>query len=232
MNNINIIVNIIIVILLIYFFYQIPNNFINTHVTNKPLVFGPKYLKDTENNLILNSEVLENKQNSKDYSYNLWLFVLNDFGSLLKDNDKLIFVHKDNGSSETFSLLYNQKTSSLKYKMNNKIFNVETEIPQRKWTNISINFQGKIMDIYINGKLENSLVLDFYPKTPSGPILLSSKECSDSNKKYNESGIPGYIDIFRYTNEYLDPDRVESIYNSENPVGEKSPSDNIFWWTG
>jgi len=224
-------VNLLIIIILIVRYHQVFRYFMQTHVTDSPLILGPRYLRDSKSDLHLKSSVLENTTASKQYSYNLWLNMDNVNESTGSVKDKVIFSH-GNSKIPYFSLIYSADKSVLKYKFSDRLLDnaSETTLPQQTWVNISINIDQNLLDIYINGKLLKSRELtDYFPHPPSGFISLKCKECSNER---NPSGVYGYIDIFRYYNEYLEPKRVKSMYEAGKPRDKEAPSDNVFWWTG
>ena len=228
MNNTNIYVNIIMFIILFIYFKKLIGNFINAHITNKPLLLGSRYLREMTDNLDIKATILENSSRSSQYTYNLWLFLENISRENIDSfsNIKKIFSHNDNGNKETFSLSYDYTTSELivNYSPKDTI-----TVPQQKWVNISINLNVNMMDIYLDGKMVKSVKLETIPLTPGGIISLKCRSCSDT-KLDKTSGIYGYIDIFRYFNEYLTPEKVEDIYLSGLPDKNNNPSDNTFWW--
>ena len=230
MNNANIFVNISMLIILIIFFRKLIGNFMEAHVTNQPLVFGSRYLRETKENLDIKASILENPSKSMKYTYNLWLFFENiSSENIDSDNsDKEIFIHKSQSGTSganPFELFYNHKSSTIYAKINNTKYSIV--VPQQKWINISINIDTTIVDFYLDSELVKSEKLVNITNIPGGNIELITSCCAEESKK---SGIYGYIDIFRYFNEYLKPDRVKEIYLAGVPGKNDNPSDNTFWW--
>ena len=88
------------------------------------------------------------------------------------------------------------------------------------------------MDIYIDGELKKSRRLSTVPAILDGndPITIITKECTNVKKSHPFSGVYGYIDIFRYFNDYIEPDRIKEMYESAAPEYNDNPSDSTFWW--
>jgi len=230
MNNANIFVNVSMLIILIVFFRKLISNFMEAHVTNQPLIFGSRYLRETKDNLDIKANVLENPSKSMKYTYNLWLFLENVSSENIDSNNlnKEIFVHKPlSGGAGTipFGLFYNHTSSTIYAEINKKQYSIV--VPQQKWINISINIDTTIVDFYLDSELVKSEKLTDITNIPGGYINLKTSCCAESGKK---SGIYGYIDIFRYFNEYLKPERVKEIYLAGVPGKKDNPSDNTFWW--
>jgi len=231
MISANVFVNITMFILLVVFFRKIISRFIDTHVSNEPILFGSRYLRGTDTNLVITSNTLDNPKRSRKITYNLWLNLENvskSTGDIVGekidtvDVGKTIFNHNDN-----FKLYYNAQNSNLYFVVNKKILeNCEIVVPQQKWFNLNIGLDGTIIDIYIDSELKKSVRASSVPAIPNGKITIICKQCTDNTK----SGVYGYIDIFRYYNRYIEPDRVKEIYESGKPDKESNPSDNAFWW--
>jgi len=225
--NVNLFVNITIFILFVIFFRKIVGRFIDSHFVNEPLLFGPKYLRGTDTDLVITANVLENPNNVRDITYNLWLNLENVGSSVGDISEKLIFNHND-----VYKLSYNAEKSILYFLINNKkVPNCEIKVPQQKWINVNIGVKDSIVDFYLNGELHNSVQLDIVPPIPKGKITIICKECTKKTGGKNiKSGVYGHIDIFRYFKEYIEPQRVKDIYEAEKPEKDSSPSDNVFWW--
>ena len=229
MISANVFVNITMFILLVVFFRKIISRFIDTHVSNEPILFGSRYLRGTDTDLVITSNTLDNPKRSRKVTYNLWLNLENVSKSTGDIQDKVIFSQNDGN----YKLLYNAQDSTLKFKINNKE-SCEIVVPQQKWFNLNIGLDGTIVDMYIDSELERSVRVSSVPPIPSGKLTIICKQCTQKSGKTkvinNKSGVYGYIDIFRYYNRYIEPDRVKEIYESGKPDKESNPSDNAFWW--
>ena len=229
MISVSLFVNITILILLVVFFRKIISRFIDTHVSNEPLLFGSRSLRGTSSDLVISANILDNPKKSRKVTYNLWLQLDNIGNSRGDTTDKIIFNHNNN-----FRVVYNAKQSKLNFligKRKQKYKNCEIQVPQQKWFYINIGFEGTLMDIYIDGELKKTIRLDIVPDIPNGQITIVCKKCTQKVDKSNSnSGVYGDIDIFRYFNRYLEPERVKEIYEASKPENNGQPSDNAFWW--
>jgi len=230
MISVSLFVNITILILLVVFFRKFISRFIEAHVSNEPLLFGSRSLRGTSSDLTINASILENSKRSRKVTYNVWLHLDNVGDSRGDISEKAVFNHNDN-----FSVVYAAKESELNFLIGNKKYpQCEIQVPQQKWFNLNIGFDGTIMDIYIDGELKKTVRLSIVPPIPNGKMTIVCKKCSQKvdrkNNKNTKSGVYGDIDIFRYYNKYIEPDRVKEIYESSKPEKNNNPSDNAFWW--
>ena len=230
-------VNITVLILLIVFFRKIITRFIESHVSNEPLLFGARYLRATDTDLTITAKILQNPKRSRKITYNLWL-KLDNIGDDKGNTDlKTIFQHGKGPTARTTGrangILYDAKNSKLLFLINNTILSsCSIQVPQQKWFNLNIGLDGTIMDIYIDGELKKSRRLSTVPAILDGndPITIITKECTNAKKSNPFSGVYGYIDIFRYFNDYIEPDRIKEMYESAAPEYNDNPSDSTFWW--
>ena len=73
-------------------------------------------------------------------------------------------------------------------------------IPANKWINVIIRCQGSTIDVYINGTITKSIVLDNTPKQNYGDVLVSQN-----------GGFDGNISNFRYYNYALGVNEIQQI---------------------
>jgi hypothetical protein len=76
-------------------------------------------------------------------------------------------------------------------------------IPLNKWTNVMMVVQNRVMDIYINGKLEKSKSLLNQPREEKGGNLYIT----------NNGGFPGFLSYVQYYDKSLAPHGVMKAYN-------------------
>ena len=138
-----------------------------------------------------------------DYSYSIWTYVLDwnyNYGST-----KSIFKR------EGLEVFYSKHQNDLIIKMDTNNSSGEktepfecgvTNIPIQKWTNIIISVYGKALDVYINGKLVKTCVMQNIPTSPKGQGVT----LSDNN------GFSGYTSRFKYMNTPMDPQTAWNIY--------------------
>ena len=110
MISVSLFVNITILILLVVFFRKFISRFIDTHVSNEPLLFGSRSLRGTSSDLVINASILENSKRSRKVTYNVWLHLDNVGDSRGDISEKAVFNHNDN-----FSVVYAAKESELNF---------------------------------------------------------------------------------------------------------------------
>jgi hypothetical protein len=77
------------------------------------------------------------------------------------------------------------------------------EIPLQKWVNITIVSSGRVLDIYMDGKLTRSCVLDNVVNVPTGELKLRLGETG---------GFGGRYSSVQMWNQQLTPDTIYGIY--------------------
>lgn len=77
------------------------------------------------------------------------------------------------------------------------------EVPLQKWVNITIVSSGRVLDIYMDGKLSRSCVLDNVIKVPAGDLKLRLAE---------SGGFGGRYSSVQMWSQQLTPDLIYGIY--------------------
>lgn len=88
------------------------------------------------------------------------------------------------------------------------------EVPLQRWVNITIVSSGRVLDIYMNGKLSRSCVLKNVLEVPRGPMTLNLGE---------HGGFGGHYSTAQMWNQQLTPDVIYTIYQ----VGPTQDSRNF-----
>lgn len=87
-------------------------------------------------------------------------------------------------------------------------------IPLQKWVNVVYVLDNRVVDIYINGKLERSCVLTGVPLLNSRDLyLFPLNPQSNSMVKMKQHGFMGQFSSLRYFSSSLRPVDVARIYN-------------------
>jgi hypothetical protein len=76
-------------------------------------------------------------------------------------------------------------------------------IPIQKWVNLSISVYNKTLDVYVNGKLNKTCVMDSVPVMSSGDIHITPG-----------GGFDGYTSKFQFYPEALNPQEIWNIYSN------------------
>ena len=76
-------------------------------------------------------------------------------------------------------------------------------IPIQKWVNLSMSVYNKTLDVYINGKLHKTSVMDSIPIMSGGDIHITPG-----------GGFDGYTSKFQFYPEALNPQEIWNIYSN------------------
>lgn len=76
-------------------------------------------------------------------------------------------------------------------------------IPIQKWVNLSFSVYKKTLDVYVNGKLHKTCVIDYIPIMEKGNILITPG-----------GGFDGYTSKFQFYPEALNPQEIWNIYTN------------------
>lgn len=85
-------------------------------------------------------------------------------------------------------------------------------IPLQRWVHVGVSLWNRTLDVYINGKLTRSCVLDGVAKLNNGNIYTTGA-----------GGFQGYISRLQYFNHALAPEKIYKIYR-------KGPFPANWWW--
>jgi hypothetical protein len=89
------------------------------------------------------------------------------------------------------------------------------EVPLQRWVCVTIVSSGRVLDVYMNGKLSRSCVLNNVLEVPRGPMTLSLGE---------HGGFGGRYSSVQMWNQQLTPDVIYGIYQ----MGPTQVTSNIF----
>lgn len=76
-------------------------------------------------------------------------------------------------------------------------------IPLQRWVNVNVALYNNVVDVYINGNLEKSCVLNGFPKINKGNLHISK-----------EGGFNGYLANLRISNKTLPYSEVQKYYKA------------------
>ena len=89
------------------------------------------------------------------------------------------------------------------------------EIPLQRWVCLTIVSSGRVLDVYMDGKLSRSCVLDNIVHVPRGPLVLRLGE---------SGGFGGRYSSVQMWNQQLTPDVIYGIYQ----MGPTQAQHNVF----
>ena len=193
-----------------------------------------KIIKDAQTGETIAATDLD-ASSSNNSAYSLWFFV-NDYSQNYSD-EKQVLHHVDSNSdtdgvmvnlaANTNDLLVAVKlTVASSNDPSHHICQV-SNIPIQKWIHLVVSIHGRIIDIYMNGKLVRSCLASAVPNigsladhnvkiggaTPSGVNNISTL-LSDQQSTDGVAGWSGYFAKFEYYPEAIDPQTVYYLYRA------------------
>ena len=191
----------IVIILLIYVLYKFFRN-----DTGRILTKSSNLNTTNEDTTAVASDSISS-DDSKIYSYGLWLYV-NTWSST---STKIIFRRQNSKSSTNDIRLYlDSTTPTLKcdfytnYSTSTPLetVNITNNFPIQKWVYIIVSVDNKIVDTYLDGKLITSQQLNGTPTVSEGDIYLGKFDA--------------YLANFQYWKSAMDPQTAWKTYMSGN----------------
>ena len=139
-----------------------------------------------------------------------------------KNYSPTVYLGKTNNN---LNILYQTESynSSFEASIKNEHITI-SDFPIQAWTNLIISLNTKTLDIYINGKLIRSTVLNNPPNNPNSTLYLGKLPSNLGNTPVwvPNTGVTGgnsvdsyngYISTFRYFSDPLSPSESWNIYN-------------------
>lgn len=148
---------------------------------------------------------------STDYTYSVWFYV-NDWNYRI-GQDKIIFARTGGSSNKPAPVVslgansndLNVSLETYTSKNNTTINSCQvTDVPLQRWVNLIMSINGRALDLYIDGKLVRTCVLDGVPKVYPNAII---EVCPSG-------GFSGYVSNFRYIANAINPSQAYDIYKS------------------
>lgn len=193
----------IVLIVIIYVLYNVASNAGKLVTTKLDL--------SAAGNGAVSYKTLANPTSSR-YSFSLWVYIeaVNDSAN----TDIIDITSSATANPGDFFKLYVTPSLDLSYKLMDKdsapqTNSIMTNYPLQKWVYIIISVDGKIVDLYYDGKLIRSQQLTKSPKTTSSDFTISYGTCKDKLCK-------GYIAKFERLPIPTDPTTAWSKYMEGN----------------
>lgn len=86
------------------------------------------------------------------------------------------------------------------------------DIPLQKWVHVSYVLNNRNVDIYIDGKLEKSCMLDAVPDINNRPLHITPRMPEMPGEPKTDSGFYGQLSSFQYFTRALQPNEISDIY--------------------
>ena len=138
------------------------------------------------------------------FSYSIW-FNINDW-NYNYGKVKTLFRRGDTSTHVYFAETVNDLNIVIKDISGNDLTCVVKNIPIQKWVNLLISVYGKSLDVYINGKLVKTCILNAVPKVDSkDPLYITP-----------DGGFKGWVTQFQYWADSTDPQTAWNLYKRGN----------------
>jgi hypothetical protein len=166
-----------------------------------------------------------NQETGMEFTWNVWLKV---DGVGVDNTHDHIFSKGGNGRANTNGyMLYNSpglyldaSSNQLIFKLAKYVLSSETvkipNIPMKRWFNVSIRLENKILDIYINGTVTKRVVFDNVPKQNYDDIFVCYNggfQGSLSNLRYYDRA----LNVFQINNIVMAGPNLSAADDSDNP---------------
>jgi hypothetical protein len=180
-------------------------NINKTIMLELPTYIHTKYVKEIPSSKLPISEV------GYKFTYSFWLYLKNipGNGNWNTKYNKTYYILYRFGSP---NVIFHPKSNLLRIFMTYK--DLESDIVKdyidienlslQQWQNIVIVLDDKKLDVYLNGEINNSLMLKNIPFIYNRPLLIGQK-----NSNFN-----GHVAKLEYYNDALDHNQIASYYQS------------------
>lgn len=174
-------------------------------------------MKDGNVEQVINADKLRNSNSSTNYTYSMWFYV-NDWNYKF-GQQKVLWerLDKDNKASPAVTLgamenditisvaCFPTSNSSMAGEDNSLVQNcVVQNVPLQKWVNILISLDGETLDVYLDGKLYKTCVLDGVPKANNDADVHVTPD----------GGFSGWTSNFQYWDKSSNPQEAYNIYKA------------------
>lgn len=219
----------VVVLLIVYYpdiidaIYNTSNDIVLLHkpdyLNKKTTIYNMEDLK--RESVYINSNLIKNKGISKNYALSLWIYVnpeatvnSNDEYSLFSFDGKpeLKFKYNTiNNDTEDASVILKEKDKSYVYRAylsnihnsNSDLEYVDLNAPIQKWVNIVFNYKGNNVDIFVDGELQQTKLLEKLPAFSDFDMITIG----------NDLGISGSICNINYYANNLTRRQIAQMYN-------------------
>ena len=195
----------VVISILVGLYYYFNNYSVKGKITRDflPMIHDAKMAKR------VNQGAIPSSSQGNEYNINLWIYI-NDY--VYRYNEDKVVINRGVNpaiilTSETNSLKVitevenNLEMSEEEDENNNEC--ILEDIPLQRWVNINISLNNKVLDIFMDGKLKKTCLLNGYPK----PNIGSMDICPNG-------GFNGFMSNVRFTNSALSLKEINSLYRN------------------
>lgn len=226
----------IMILLVLYLAYYLYTSYQNKK-NNEP-IFISDPMKATKA-MTIQSEQVPISINGNEYGYSFWMFI--DDWNYKFDHPKCVLyrgtfdcdhanpsiwlyprenklmVRCETYSNTSNSGMYANNTKTLNPRKDPSLLGVNKScdidnIPLQTWVHVCVSLWNRTLDVYINGKLTRSCILDGVAKLNNGNLYVTQY-----------GGYSGYISKLQFYNYALTPEKIYNIY-------KKGPYPGVWWW--
>lgn len=155
---------------------------------------------NAKDQIVIHKSKIDHRSKSN-FTYSIWTY-LDDWNYRFGEEKYIITRHN------SFSMMFDKEENNLKINVNlasdhNLVHTcIINDIPIQKWVNILVSVYDRSMDVYINGKLVKTCILE---------NVASSKGQSNIDITPN-GGFSGHTASFRYIGDAINPEEAYNIY--------------------
>jgi hypothetical protein len=154
--------------------------------------------------------VLPNSTQGLAFTYSFWIYI-SDWNYRFGEFKNILFKGKPGGDEFSPGIWLYPNTNALHARIStladpNEGCDIQN-IPLQKWVHVVYMLNTRVVDIYINGKLERSCVLKGVPKINTEPLRI----CQDG-------GFYGQMSRLQYFSNTITPNRIKQLYRA-GPFG-------------
>lgn len=214
MKTLNIVAIVLLVLLIIWALSYL---FFKTNIIFDTILDANKTYSE-DKNMIKSKNIPMNS--TSNFAMSIWFFVDN-WGNNIANDKNILFLSEDNRSiNKNIEIKLDKYNNDLNISLKRHTLTDDeastitqdfkiTNIPIQKWVCLTISVDNKTVDVYLDGKLRNSFVMDnTYNQT--------SENGSDLNiylgNSNNNDGFKGFLTRFRYISHSIDPEYSYNIY--------------------
>ena len=159
----------------------------------------------------VNQGAIPSSSQGNEYNINFWIYI-NDY--VYRYNEDKVVINRGLNPG----IILTAETNSLKVitEVENNLETAEDEdedessnecvvedIPLQRWVSVNVSLNNKVLDIFMDGKLKKTCVLNGYPKPNIGGMDI----CPNG-------GFNGFMSNVRFTNSALSLKEINSLYRN------------------
>ena len=199
---------ILVVSIIIGLYYYFQSYSVRGNVTRDFLPF----IHDAKIAKRVNQGAIPSSSQGNEYNLTFWVYI-NDY-TYRYIEDKVILNRNNNPN-----VMLSSNTNSLKVLINveDNLNNIEgnddddslinvcevKDIPLQRWVNVNLSLNNKVMDIFMDGKLSKTCIINGYPKPNIGSMDITPN-----------GGFNGFISSVRFSNSSLSLNEIGKFYKN------------------